>query len=98
MRPAASPVTKGRNCQKASPVPARRRPWTPCITVAATRSATTTSGGSVAPSASARVAAVREAALLTTGPPSPDLPLQRFDHLAEPHPVRPGGEIQRHAV
>jgi hypothetical protein len=31
-----SPCPNGRNCQKVSPTPARRRPCTPCMTVAAT--------------------------------------------------------------
>src|ERR1700734_574267 len=59
-----SPATNGRNCQKLSPCPTRRRPCTPCATVEATRSAATRSGGRRAPSASARRApmAEREAA------------------------------------
>src|SRR5262245_25142349 len=34
-----------RNCQKVSPVPARRRPWMPCATVLATCKASRTSSG-----------------------------------------------------
>src|SRR5262249_27903156 len=44
---ALSPSRYGRYCQKASPWPTRRRPCTPWITVAATRSAATISAGSV---------------------------------------------------
>ena len=50
---AASPGMAGRNCQNASPVPARRRPWAPSRTEAASRSASARSGGSGALSASA---------------------------------------------
>src|SRR3546814_17022881 len=49
-----SPMSYWRYCQKVSPCPTRRRPCTPCATVAATRSAATSSGGSVAASCSAR--------------------------------------------
>ncbi|GJE41690.1 hypothetical protein AEGHOMDF_0856 [Methylobacterium soli] len=45
MRAAASPVTKGRNCQKLSPGPARRRPCSPCARVVETRRASRTRRG-----------------------------------------------------
>src|SRR5215469_12088161 len=55
---AGSPETKRRYCQKFSPGPARRRPWRPWITVAATRRASRISRGmlaaSVRPSPDAR--------------------------------------------
>ena len=53
IRAVASPGWYGRNCQKVSPTPTRRRPCTPCATVAATRSAATSSGGRRSASASA---------------------------------------------
>ena len=54
MRLALSPSRNGRYCQNASPWPTRRRPCTPWITVAATRSAATISAGRVPASSSER--------------------------------------------
>ena len=88
MRLIVSPGRNGRNCQKLSPWPTRRRPCTPCATVAATRSAATSSGGRCAPSASARRAAEAH-------------PMRSTSRSIMPPSGQPSarrGELQRHAV
>ncbi len=52
-----------RNCQKVSPVPARRRPWMPCTTVLATRSASSSKSGSRSASACASPSSLKTLAL-----------------------------------
>src|SRR5712671_8066109 len=103
---------KRRYCQKFSPGPGRRRPWSPWMTVAATRRASRISRGMVAaserPSPSARrisrassgnaafVAAMRLSDLWAKF--LADLGLQPADHRGNRLAVGARREGQRHAV
>src|SRR5262245_32127642 len=95
---------KRRYCQKFSPGPARRRPCSPWITVAATRRASRTRRGMVAarerPSPTARVIAPEscDAAKLSAATGLSDLRLEPPDHRGNRLAVGARGEGQRHAV
>src|SRR6478609_1786423 len=103
MRCGASPGWYWRNCQKESPWPTRRRPCTPCATVAATRSAATSSGGSAAASCSPwcwidPVAAAARAMPLTRLGFSHQGRGEALDDLRDGDAFGAGGEVERHAV
>src|SRR5271165_639072 len=106
MRAAASPCSYWRNCQKVSPWPTRRRPWTPCATVTATRSAATRSGGSTeaACSARSRTPAGDAWRRLNTDAPvsirsqSPERRRNLLDDASHGDALGTAGEADRHAV
>src|SRR5918994_5218797 len=107
MRWAASPATKGRNCQKVSPVPARLRPWMPWARLAATRRASSTRRGMRWARVSALSVSLRPGeralsdrtrtrammAILTCQPGG-----EAADEIPDGLPVGAGREGQRHAV
>ncbi len=102
---AGSPETKRRNCQKFSPVPARRRPCKPWITVAAMRRASSIRRGMTGGERAALPLGTPDRLDLPVRVPAPrrpfDHPMRAFelaDDVADGLAVGARGEGQRHAV
>ena len=96
---AASPVMKGRNCQKVSPRPLMRRPCQPASTVVGDAARLDQQVGQAVGDA-LRLGQRRPR--VEGGPihrPCLSDPLLQFgDHVADGHAVGAGGEAERHAV
>src|SRR5713226_2756089 len=103
-RCAGSPETKRRYCQKFSPGPARRRPCSPWITVAATRRASRIRRGMAAVSERALAVARRvvspsgELTDTSLGIRLSDAGPQTADHRLDGLAIGTGREAERHAV
>ena len=83
------------------PGPTRRRPWTPCATVAAMRSAATSKGGKRAAVSSARCLIGRWTLSFPIAEAQRVLgqrSAQPFNYLVNGYAIGPGREAERHAV